>query len=129
VGSTEVIRELERRFLLPLRVVATVINALFPNVRAAAWSQGQVIALTCFFPVAPTDQPDEVSLQIVINDVQGPKSSLEVDVIWGYPGQVEEDLFNGSVPLSEHATGQIEAELPRLVEVLLTAVRRGRPLN
>jgi hypothetical protein len=92
-------------------------------------SPGHDIALSCFFPDAPADQPDEVTLQLSVGCVRGPRPSLEVDVIWDYPGQVEADLFEGSVAMSEDALRRIETELPRLLEILRTAVRRGRPLR
>jgi hypothetical protein len=138
VYEKEVVRELERRFLPALRAAEAEINATFPEVRAGVWSQpigqatdspGHVIALSCFFPAAPADQPDEVTLELCVGGVGGPEPSLEADVIWSYPGQLEADLFPGKVPLSEQVLQRVEAELPRLVEVLQTAVRRGRPLG
>jgi hypothetical protein len=83
----------------------------------------------CFFPDAPSGQPDEVTLELSVRGVGGPRPSLEADVIWGYPGQVETDLIPGSVAISKDALRRIEAALPRLAEVLRTAVRRGRPLS
>ena len=136
MDGDQVVRELERRFLPALRRAEAEINAGFPGVRAEAWSQphgqatdspGYVIALSCYFPDAPADQPDEVTLELCVGGIGGPKPSLEADVIWGCPGQVELDLFPGSVAMSEDAVQRIEAELPRLVQVLQAAVRRGRP--
>jgi hypothetical protein len=73
VNDDDVVRELERRFLPALRAAEAEINAGFPGVRAGTWSQphgqatdspGHIIAVSCFFPDAPTDQPDEVTLQL-----------------------------------------------------------------
>jgi hypothetical protein len=138
VDRAEPVGDLERRFLPSLRAAEAEINAAFPGVQARVWSlpvgratdsPGHVIALSCFFPEAPPNQPDEVTLELCIGSVRGPSPSLEADVIWGHPGQLEADLFPGTVAMSEDALRRIEAELPRLVEVLRTAVRRGRPLT
>jgi hypothetical protein len=138
VDADQVVRALEQRFLPALRAAEAEINAGFPDVRAGVWSQphGQltdapshVIALSCFLPDAPPDQPDEVTLELCFGGVRGPSPSVDADVVWGYPGQVEADLFPSTVAMSEEALRRVEAELPRLVEVLQTAVRRGRPLS
>ena len=138
VDEGEVIRELERRFLPALRAAQAEINADFPAVRAKVWSQphgqatdspGHVIALSCFFPEAATDQPDELTLEVCVAGVRGPTCLISADVIWGYPGRVEMELFDSSVAMSTDALQRIEAELPRLVEVLRTAVANGPPRN
>jgi hypothetical protein len=127
---------LERRFLPALRAAEAEINAGVSGVRAAVWSQhfgqatdspGHVIALSCFFPNAPPDQPDEVSLELSFGGVTGPNPTVEADVVWGHPGQAEADLFPRPVPLTEESLRRVEIELPRLIEVLWSAVRRGRP--
>jgi hypothetical protein len=131
-----VVCNMERRFLPALRAAQSEFSADFPDVRTTAWSQscgeatdspGQVIGLSCFFPQAPLDQPDEVSLTLSIGGVRGPGPTLDVDVCWSDPGGLEADLFPKTVPLSEEALQKVDAELPRLIEVLRTAVRRGRP--
>src|SRR5207248_786896 len=125
VKGDELVRELEWRFVPALRAAETEINAGFPGVRAGVWSQphgqatdspGHVIALSCVFPDAPPDQPDEVTLELCFGGVRGPSPTLEADVVWSYPGQLEADLFPGTVAMSAEALGQIEAELPRLLE-------------
>jgi hypothetical protein len=136
--GAEPVGDLERRLLPSLRAAEAEINAAFPGVQARVWSlpvgqatdsPGHVIALSCFFPEAPPNQSDEVTLQVCIGSVRGPGPSLDAAVIWGYPGQLEADLFPGPVAMSEDALRQLEAELPRLLEVLRTAVTRGRPLT
>src|SRR4051794_37378364 len=136
VGGDEVVRDLVLLFLPALRAAGAEISAGFPGVRAQAWSQphgqatdspGHVIALSCLFPDAPPDQPDQVTLELCFGGVRGPSPAVEAGVIWSYPGQVEADLFPGAVALSEGALRRIESGLPRLVEHLRAAVRRGRP--
>jgi hypothetical protein len=134
MDQDETVRELERRFLPALRAAETEINAGFAGVRAGTWSQphgqatdspGHVIALSCDVP--DQDQRAEVTLELCFGAIQGPSPSVEAHVIWDYPGQVEADLFPDSVAMTENALRQIEEELPRLVEILRMAVRRGRP--
>jgi hypothetical protein len=130
------VRALERRFLPALRDAAAEINAGVPGARAGVWSQplGQatdspshVIALSCLLPDAPPGQPDEVTLELCFGGVTGPAPTVEADVVWGHPGHLEADLFPRPVPLTEEALRIVEGELPRLVEALGSAVRRGRP--
>jgi hypothetical protein len=137
VDSGEVIRELERRYLPALRAAETEINATFPGVRAGVWSEphGQatnstrhVIALSCLLSAAAVDQPDEVSLELCVGGFARPIPLIEVTVVWGYPGQMEADLFSGSTALTEEALARLDAELARLLTVLRAAVCRGRPL-
>jgi hypothetical protein len=132
----DLIRDLERRFLPRLRSAGAEIGAAFPEVRVQGWSQthgqktdspGHVIGLSCVFLRARADQPDEVVLELCFGDVFGAAPTVDVDVIWGHPGQLELDLFPGKVTLSSQALDTIEAALPRLVEALRVAVRRGRP--
>jgi hypothetical protein len=134
MNQDQTVRGLERRFLPALRAAAAEINGGFAGVRAGTWSQphgqatdspGHVIALSCDVP--DQDQRAEVTLELCFGAIQGPSPSVEAHVIWDYPGQVEADLFPGNVAMNENALQHIEAELPRLVEILRTAVRRGRP--
>jgi len=135
-GGIELVRELERQFLPSLRAAEAEINASVPGVQAGAWSQphgqatdspGHVIALSCCLADAPPDQPDEVTLELCFGGVTGPTPTFEADVVWGHPGQVEADLFPGPVPLTEDALRIAERELPRLIQALWSAVRRGGP--
>lgn len=136
--TSKVANSLEQRFLASLQVAAADIKTEFRHVRAQAYSQpfgqatdspGHAMGLSCFFPQAPDDQPDEVVLEIVLGGAWNPVPSIEVNVIWGYPGQVEADLFPVPVPLSDAVIQQIECELPRLLAVLRSAVQRGRPVG
>ncbi len=136
MSGHDIIRDLGRRFLPPLRSAREEIRTAFPEYRVQVWSQthgqktespGHVIGLSCFFPNAPLDQPDEVVLELGFAGVFASAPTVNVDLIWGHPGQIELDLFPGAVALTNEALNCIKAELPRLVEVFRVAVRRGRP--
>jgi hypothetical protein len=136
VGGAGLVQALERRFLPALREAENGINANVAGVQAGVWSQpqgqatdspGHVIALSCFFPNAPPDQPDEVTLELCFGGVSGRGPTVEADVVWGHPGQVEADLFPHPAPLTEETLRIVEGELPELIEALWSAVRRGRP--
>src|SRR4051812_43353715 len=99
--NDELVRAVEARFLPSLRAAAHAIATRYPSVRATAWSHPhgesacQVIAVSCYFPNAPLNQPDQVTLQLCLSGLKGGAPSIDVDVIWGYPGQIEADLFSG----------------------------------
>jgi hypothetical protein len=132
----ERVRDWERRFLPALRAAEAEINAGSTGVRAGVWSQpcgqatdspGHVIALSCLLPGAPSEQADEVTLELCFSGIRRPEPTVEAHVVWDYPGQLEADLFPVAVAVSEDALQRIEAELPRLLEALQTALRKGRP--
>jgi len=137
VDKDELVREIERRYLPALHSEEINISAAFPAVKAEVRSQaygdrsdpaGYTIALAGFFPGAPTDQSDEVTLELSFAGIWGPKPLLEAAVFWGHPGgEVEVNLFQGEVPMSHDALTRLDAELPRLLQVFRDAVRRGRP--
>jgi hypothetical protein len=125
---------LEKRFLPGLRAAQAEISASFPDVRAETWSQtfgpgkGHVIGLACVFPNARIDQPDNVSLDICFG-LRDPICTIDANVIWGHPGQLEAEVWPRPVPLTEEAIQRIESELPRLLQVLREAVQRGMPIQ
>jgi hypothetical protein len=85
--------------------------------------------VSCFFPDATPDLPDQVVLEICIGDAWGSHPTVAADVVWSHPGQLEASLLPDSAPASEPTLRRIEAELPELVDAWKDAIRRGRPAS
>ena len=127
---------LEDRFLPALNVLLDQIQAEHPRVRAQVFSQpygqatdtpGRVIGLSCRLPNAEDDQPDEVVLELVFHGKDQRTRTVEANVIWGHPGQVEADLFPVAVRMDDRSLQHLEEALPILAEALLKALDEAGP--
>ena len=133
--------ELEDRFLPVFRKMATEISAEFPKVRTNVWSypvgaltdyHGHGLGVECSIPSNLPDQtdPDQteyVALMINLKHLSAKPEIETVLVSWG-SGQVETKLIPEPVAITEDILVKIENSLPKLYEVLKSAVARGHPV-
>ena len=134
--------QLEDRFLPVFRKMASEISAEFPRVHTNVWSypvgaltdyQGHGLGVECSIPTNPVDPADQVQLEnvaLMIN-LKHLSTQPEIDsvmVSWG-SGQVEAKLVSDSGEINENVLVEIENELPKLYEVLKSAVARGHPVE
>ena len=132
------VQDLERRLLPALRTAEARLRAQFPRVRVRvehhpygppADRVGHNFYLSCLLDQPPPDEPDDVTLELCFPGAYGPAPRVSAEVVWGDPsGRVEGEVFpEGQVPLTEQTLGQVEAALPKLVNVLRGALMRGCP--
>jgi hypothetical protein len=134
---SEVVAELERRFLPRLAEAARHIERDFPAVRARPWSapvgsateyQGHAVGLECYLPDAPADMPDSLGLEVGVRHLTTAPELAEACVAWDHPsGACEIDLLESPVPYSAEALAAVEGRLGELVEAVRRAVARGKP--
>ena len=134
---SEVVVELERRFLPKLAEVARQIERDFSAVRARSWSapvgsatayQGHTVGLACLFPGAPANVPDGLGLDISVRHLTAAPELAGAYVAWHHPsGACEIDLFEAPVPYSAEALAALDARFGELIEAVRQAVNRGRP--
>jgi hypothetical protein len=132
--------DFESRFLPVFRNMATELSAEFPRVHANVWSypvgaltdyQGHGLGVECSIPTNPMDPAEQVQLEnvaLMIN-LKHLSTQPEVDsvtVSWG-SGQVEARLVFDDEEISEKLIVEIENGLPKLFDVLKSAVTRGHP--
>ncbi len=133
---SQVVAELERRFLPRLAEAGREIERDFPPVRARPWSapvgslteyQGHVIGLECWLPNTPPNRPDCVGLEIGVRHLTTTPELAEAYVAWS-EGRCEIDLLASPVPYSQSTVSAVEERLGELVMALRAAVGRGEPL-
>jgi len=134
---TNVVQELENRFLSGLQGVAKEIAEQFPGVKAIVWSspvgsltdyQGHDLGIDCLLTAAGPDQPDNVALIIGVRHLTTTPLIDRAGVGWGDPSvRVEAELFPEPMEVTTEALQEIETRLPLLYDALKRAVRRGRP--
>ena len=134
---SEVVAELERRFLPKLAEAGRQIERAFPAVRARPWSasvgsatayQGHTVGLECYIPNAPPDMPDSLGLEVGVRHLTTAPELAEAYVAWNHPsGACEIDLMESPVPYSATAIAAVEGRLGELVEAMRRAVARGMP--
>ncbi len=132
--------ELEDRFLPIFQKMATELSGEFPRVHTNVWSypvgaltdyQGHGLGVECSIPSNPVDPAEQVQLEnvaLMIN-LKHLSTLPEVDsvtVSWG-SGQVEARLVYESAEIGESLLVEIENGLPKLFDVLKSAVGRGHP--
>src|SRR5262249_30961204 len=110
----------------------------FPSVRIRTESssvgsktslQGHHVAISCIVADdRPREEPDLVDLLVGIRHLTTEPELESLYVCWGHPsGYVELELLDRPVPLDDAAWSSAEAAVPRLVEALRSAIKRGRP--
>jgi hypothetical protein len=132
---SEVVADLERRFLARLAEAGAGIERDFPHVRAKPWSaplgsltaaQGQVIGLECWLSDAPLGGPDSVGLEISVWHLTTIPELYDAYVAWS-EGGIELEALASPVPYSPAAVGPLESQVGSLVAALREAVARGKP--
>jgi hypothetical protein len=134
-----VVEQLENRLMPPLKQAVAVLQREFLSFRIAIWSssvgsltqyQGHDVGIDCLLPDAPPEQPDNVCLSIGVRHVTTTPEICDASVCWGAPsGDIELDVVDEPLPFSAEMMSRIEAELPRLVDALRIALRRGKPVD
>src|SRR5436309_1898920 len=90
---TNVVHELEQRFLPGLQKVAAEISAQFPRVKATTWSspvgsltdyQGHDLGIDCFLTDANSDESDNLVLSIGVRHLTT-TPLIDASVCWGCP--------------------------------------------
>jgi hypothetical protein len=134
---SEVVAELERRFLPRLAEAGREIERDFHPVRARPWSdpvgslteyQGHVIGLECWLPNCPAEWTDSVGLEIGVRHLTTAPELAEACVAWS-DGSCEVDLPGFPVPYSPSAVVALEARVGELLTALRVAVARNKPLT
>ncbi len=132
---SEVVADLERRFLPRLTEAAAGIERDFPHVRARPWSapfgtltdaQGHIIGLECWLSDAPPGRPDSVGLEIGVWHLTTSPELYEAYVAWS-EGRNELNVLASPVPYSPEAVAAIERQVGALVAALREAIARGEP--
>src|SRR5216683_445363 len=110
VDVTNVVQELENRFLPGLQKVAEEISKQFPRVRATVWSspvgslthyQGHDLGIACLLSDARPDQTDNVALIIGVRHLTTTPLIDKAAVGWGAPSaHVEAELFPDSMEVT-----------------------------
>jgi hypothetical protein len=120
--SDPIVAELERRFLPVFRAEAARLQCEFPSVKIGAWSgsvgsktsyQGYDVGIDCEFPDATDDQPNNVALCIGVMHLTTNPKICEAGL----------ELLDSPIPYSLAELDRIEAQLPKLLNALETAIR------
>jgi hypothetical protein len=137
VDVTNVVQELEKRFLPDLQKVAEEIAEQFPRVKATVWSspvgsltdyQGHDLGIDCLLTDTRPEQTDNVALIIGIGHLTTTPLIDQAGICWGAPSaHVEAELFLDPIEVTAETLQELEARLPLLYDALQTAVRRGHP--
>ena len=96
-------------------------------------TQDSNLTLSCYFPQAPPDAPDEVALVVQFFSSGGTQRVM-TDITWGHPsGHIEDSIphewsSSDDWPvLTPEIAATIFADMPRLRESFRRAVARGFP--
>jgi hypothetical protein len=128
--------ELEEKLLPTFRDWANRLSVEYPNVKANVYShsvgsliafQGHGIGIDCLLVGTPDNRPDNVALSVDLQHLTtGP--TIGADVCWGHPsGHVEAEFSFDPQEVSERVLTDLNADLPRLYDALLSATKRGKP--
>jgi hypothetical protein len=131
-----IVADLERELLPPFKELAESVPAQFPGVKADVKSQSydspadfHHIYISCLLPDVPHYRPDLVELIVGLYDLSS-SPKINADVCWGHPsGYVEAEFSFDPVEASAKVLNELYADLPRLYESFIEAVKRGRPSN
>ena len=123
-----------------LRVAADRLSATIPSIRVSVFAgpcgvatsfQGFHAGISCLLPDG--HDIDEVALVVALCHLDR-EPRIDADVCWGHPSGQSEMTLWGAVETSDlwplatpERERELHAALPRLVEALETAVRRGHP--
>jgi hypothetical protein len=130
------VAELERELLPKFRDWANRASAECPNVKANSYShsvgsrtvyQGHGIGIDCLLLDTPEDRPDNVALCVDVQQLTT-VPMIDADVCWGHPsGHVEAEFSFDPQEVSGEVLTDLYADLPRLYDALLAALKRGKP--
>ena len=131
-----IVTDLERELLRPFKELAKSVLAQYPDAKADGKSQSfgplsdyHHIYISCLLPDVPHYRPDLVELIVAIYDLNS-SPKINADVCWGHPsGYVEAEFSFDPVDASDKVLNELYADLPRLYEAFIEAVKRGRPSN
>jgi hypothetical protein len=131
-----IVESLEQKLLTPFRGLADHLSSQFPNLVINVYSQsvgslteyqGHQIVIDCLFIDAPLDQPDNVALCIDLQHLTT-NPRIDADVCWGHPsGHVEAEFSAEPLDVSDKVLNDLYADLPRLYDSLIEAVKRRKP--
>jgi len=136
-----VVETLEAKLLVPFENLAKRLSNQFPNVRTQVYSysvgslteyQGHSIGVECLFTDASLNETDNVALSVDLAYLTT-QPRISAGVGWGHPSGHSEALFGvgGISPewdeVSDEILEKLYADLPRLYEVFIEAVRRRKP--
>ena len=138
---SSLVETLEAKLLVPFENIAKRLSNQFPNVRTQVYSysvgslteyQGHTIGVECLFNDASFDEPDNVALSVDLAYLTT-RPRISAGVGWGHPSGHSEATFGvgGSSTewdeVSDEMFERLYAELPRLNEAFIEAVRRRKP--
>ena len=138
---SSLVKTLETKLLVPFENLAKRLSNQFPNLRAQVYSysvgslteyQGHSIGVDCLLTDAPLDETDNVALCVDLAYLTT-RPRISAGVGWGHPSGHSEASFGvcGSSTewdeFSDEVLENLYAELPRLSESLVEAVRRRKP--
>jgi hypothetical protein len=131
---SSVVETLEAKLLIPFENLAKRLSNQFPNVSAQVYShsvgsateyQGHSIGVSCLLADSP--EPNNVVLEVCLAYLTT-RPKIYADVCWGHPsGHIEAEFPSESVIVIDKVLEDLYAELPRLSESLVEAVRRRKP--
>jgi len=131
---SSVVETLEAKLLVPFENLAKRLRNQFPNVSANAYSRpsgspeynGQIICVDCVVGDALSES-DNVALVIDLMHLNT-QPKIIAYVCWGHPsGYVEAELSPEWLEVSDDVLKNLYADLSRLSESLVEAVRRRKP--
>ena len=139
---SSVVEILEAKLLVPFRDLAERLSNEFPNTKAQVYLhsvgsltefQGHSIGVDCLLTDASFDETDNVALSVDLAYLTT-RPKINADVVWGHPsGHSEAEFFSDWqsssdwLEVSDEVLGNLLADLPRLSESLVEAVRRRKP--
>jgi hypothetical protein len=136
---SDVVIDLEQRFLERLNTAAAELQRQLPHVTAHVWSsptgskteyQGHDVGIDCLLKDIPAERPDNIALIIGVRHLTTTPELCDAEVCWGHPcGTVEASLIEEVVPYSEENIIRIQEGLPKLLAALAQALRKGMPSN
>jgi|GEM_PF-2017495 len=138
----QIVKKLEDRLLGQFETLALRLSTEFPNVGARAYSvpvgsateyQGHGIFVDCILTDARDDEVDNVCLNVRLAYLTT-RPRINADVVWGHPsGHSEADFLeewqsSREWPeVTDEILERLYADLPRLEDALVAAVRRRTP--
>ena len=136
----ELVEKLEKELIPEFRALADFIAHEFPTVHATAFSHsvgsateyhGHGMGVDCILENPSDEDSDNVALTVSLAFLTT-QPRINADVCWGHPsGHLEANLFSLSEShwpeASEEILDRLSADISRLSDVLVEAVRRGRP--
>ena len=129
-----VVETLEAKLFVPFENLAKRLRNQFPNVSAHAYSRpsgspeydGQIICVDCVITDA-LSEADNIALVIDLMHLNT-QPKIIACVCWGHPsGYVEAEVSSDWLEVSDDVLENLYAELPRLSESLVQAVRKRKP--